>query len=551
MIAKICLQYYVLAEVKALNDVAIDVLKSASLVVFVVATTGQGDDPENMRLFFRTLWALRNERKLLSNLSYAVIGLGDSSYMKFNFSAKRLNKLLQLLGGTPLYDIALADDQHELGPDYVIENWLKAFKQFLKLKLPVGIEPIKTPILLDPKYLVKYDNHVFSSLKVNHNFVSASISLNERKTSPEHFQDVRLIEFDISDRNFIFSSGDVVQVQPQNREENVTEFLSVLGLEENCDFSLETNNCDFSVPPAHILPQPCTVRQCVKSYFDIMSVPTRSFFELLSFFTSDDLEKEKFIELSSPEGQEEYYNYCTRPKRSILEVLADFPHTNKRIPFEYLFDLIPAIKPRDYSIASSMVAYPGKLQILVAVVNYKTVLKRPRLGLCTNWLKELSVGSNVWISHKKGTLTFPSDCSKPVIMIGPGTGCAPFRAYIQERPDKSNIFMVFGCRNKEKDYFFGNEWENYVDLNLLVAFSRDQDHKVYVQNVMRDNYEMLWKEIKNGALIYYAGNAKRTPIDVYEALEYICQKGGQLSDEQLKVYMKKSFDLRYQTESWA
>ncbi|MCL4145024.1 UNVERIFIED_CONTAM: hypothetical protein GTU68_001850, partial [Idotea baltica] len=245
---------------------------------------------------------------------------------------------------------------------------------------------------------------------------------------------------------------------------------------------------------------------------------------------------------------------------SILEVLSDFPDTKLNIPFEYLFDLIPPIRPRAYSIASSSKALPGKVQILMAVVKYSTILKRPRVGLCSNWLAGLSPGSIVPLWIKSGTLNFPEPTKKcpPVVMIGPGTGCAPFRSYIQERIANANyedLVFIFGCRGKEKDFFFKDEWEQQSKegkLQLFCAFSRDQEDKIYIQHVMKENYSLLWKFIRDDkAQIYYAGNAKRIPIDVYEALQFICEKALNLNSSEAELYMKRNLEKRYQTESWA
>jgi equilibrative nucleoside transporter 1/2/3 len=141
---------------------------------------------------------------------------------------------------------------------------------------------------------------------------------------------------------------------------------------------------------------------------DIQAVPKRYFFELLTYFTTSELESEKLKEFSSAEGQQDLYTYCNRPKRNVLEVLQDFPHATENIPEDYLFDLIGPIKPRAFSIASSMKGMGDVVQVLVALVHYQTKLKKPRLGLCSNWLARLKPGDSVPVWTEKGSFHFPA-----------------------------------------------------------------------------------------------------------------------------------------------
>ncbi|KAG0720804.1 NADPH-dependent diflavin oxidoreductase 1 [Chionoecetes opilio] len=368
--------------VLAMDDCTLDRLTKETLTVFVAATTGQGDDPDNMRNFFSVLWSQRRNRHLLSHLKFGVLGLGDSSYQKFNYSAKRLNNLLGYLGGQPLLKIGLGDDQHDLGPEFVIDPWLENWwnKVLDFYPLPEGVKPLSSKIMLPPKYKLKVitdnqvnqsncdkrtDNSEHKGEACASNPCLAEVTGNRRVTADDHFQEVRLIEFDTSQIKTKHKPGDVLIIQPQNLEEHVEEFITVLGLDPNLKFSLELNDPNATLPLDSVLPTPCTVRECVQKYFDIQAVPKRYFFELLSYFTKDEMEKEKFEEFTTAEGQQALHDYCTRPKRSITEVLADFPHTRQNIPIDYLFDLMPSIKPRPYSIASSSLAMPNRTQLLL------------------------------------------------------------------------------------------------------------------------------------------------------------------------------------------
>ncbi|NWY18665.1 NDOR1 oxidoreductase, partial [Aphelocoma coerulescens] len=511
-------------RVEALDSCDVANLIHEPLVVFVCATTGQGDPPDNMKMFWRFLFRKNLPAGSLCQLDYAVLGLGDSSYPKFNFVAKKLHKRLLQLGGNPLLPVALGDDQHDLGPDAVVDPWLGALwdKILALYPLPPGLEIISLDVRLPPKYTLHYlpedSPHPDSDLLQPraapcelHPFAARMVS-NQRVTAQSHFQDVRLIEFDITGSGITFSAGDVVMIQPQNCPEDVQQFCQLLRLEPHRRFVLEPTEPGTPLPP--LLPQPCTIQYLVTHYLDISCVPRRSFFELLASFSTNELEREKLQEFSSAQGQEELFSYCNRPRRTTLEAMWDFPHTTCAIPADYLLDLIPRIRPRAFSIASSMLAHPERMQILVAVVRYKTRLSKPRRGLCSTWLASLNpeqgdVRVPLWV--KKGGMKFPADPATPVIMIGPGTGVAPFRAAIQERvaQGRRGNFLFFGCRYKSKDFYCQMEWEELVTkgfLTLFTAFSRDQEEKVYVQHRIRENGRLVWELLSSGnAHVYLAG----------------------------------------------
>jgi sulfite reductase alpha subunit-like flavoprotein len=250
-----------------------------------------------------------------------------------------------------------------------------------------------------------------------------------------------------------------------------------------------------------------------------------------------------------------------------LEVLQDFPRVSQSIPFEYFFDLIGPIQPRAFSIASSLLAHRDEIQLLVAVVHYKTKLHKPRQGLCSTWLahlrpnKAVHIRVPVWV--KRGTISFPKSPDTPVIMVGPGTGCAPFRSFIQERitnltevlHNPSNI-LFFGCRSETKDFFCHEEWLPLIknnQLQLFTAFSRDQEHKIYVQQRIIENGPFIWELLlTRQAWFMIAGNAKQMPSDVTNSLKTVLHQEGGMTDFEIEEYMKKlERDRRFQLETWS
>ncbi|XP_078282214.1 NADPH-dependent diflavin oxidoreductase 1 [Rhinoraja longicauda] len=562
-------------RVLPLDSYTIADLIQESLVVFVCSTTGQGEAPDNMKRFWRFIFRRNLPAASLSVVNSAVLGLGDSSYPKFNFIAKKLSKRLAQLGCKSLLPLGLADDQHDLGPDAVIDPWLKDF-WVLALRiypLPSGLAVLGDDVILPSKYSLQFEGDASHGVAVGpyvtnkhatgppsslHPFPARMVT-NDRVTDKSHFQDVRLITFDVTDSGIQYSAGDVAMIEPRNPADSVERFCQLFRLNPHKTFTLKPN--DPATPLPARLPQPCTVQYLVERHLDIHSVPRRSFFQLLSCFSTDELEQEKLQEFSSAEGQEELYSYCNRPRRTTMEVLFDFSQTAATVPADYIFDLIPAIRPRAFSIASSQLAQPTRIQILMAVVQYRTQLKKPRCGLCSSWLAAQSpergdVYVPLWV--KKGLLQFPADTETPVIMVGPGTGVAPFRAAVQERvaSGRKGNYLFFGCRGKTKDFFCRAEWDDLEQLGylaLFTAFSRDQDHKIYVQHLIKEKGDVVWDLIQNKkANFYIAGNAKMMPGQVTDALAAVFQSEGGLSDtdsENLLVELERC--KRFQTETWS
>ena len=442
-------RYHFDVEVMEMDDFRIQSLPERKFIVFVCSTTGQGEEPDNMKNFWKFMLRKDLPKNSLIMMQFGVLGLGDSSYPKFNFAAKKLHKRLLQLGADAIMSPGLADDQHDLGPDAVVNLWLEEFwqKTLLMFPLPEGLLPLDKKILLPSKYSVQTISEVESNQDKDlddqstfsmKNPYFASVTENRKVTPSDHFQDVRLISFDLKDSGITYSPGDVAMIQPHNSEENVDKFFEVFHhLDRNQKLILKPNSSETKMPLPWILKMPFTLESCVRHYWDLQCVPRRYFFELLAKFSTDDLEQEKLEELSSSEGQQDLFTYCNRPRRTLMEVLYDFSKSACKVPIAYLFDLIPVIKPRAFSIASSLkvtsnlfaeTTYctssltfnmsvqvnPQQLQVLVAVVEYKTKLSEPRQGLCSKWLSRLTPGKKVPLWIRKGTLRFPSD---PVIIL--------------------------------------------------------------------------------------------------------------------------------------
>lgn len=560
-------------ELMCFDEYPMTRLPTEKFVLFICSTTGIGEEPQNMKKFWRFLLRRDLPSDSLKSLQFAVIGLGDSSYQKYNFVSKKLHKRLLTLGGESVLDLVLGDDQHELGPFSSIDPWLKAF---YLLVAPGGDLDTKSDILIKPSFVVssaadflEIDAPVPSSkVYTSVNPYISQVKSNVRVTSSDHFQDVRVMSLAIDNTRLSYKLNDVCVIFPNNNDEDVETFLSMFTDDAyNFDrkFGLQLNsNCWISKQSYyhHLLAKhnPCSVQHLVKYYLDIRSIPKRSFFELFSHFSQNELERDKLQRFASGEDLDELYDYVNRPKRTILEVMLDFPNTTPHVPFEYVFDLIPAISGRPYSIASSPLVSPSSIDVLYAVIKYNTRLRKPRLGLCTNWLAGLDVDHSVSIYIRSSSFRLPSS-HVPLIMIAAGTGVAPFRAFIQDRAHRAlgDNYLFFGCRNREHDYYLRDEWSPLIDQGLLqvfTAFSReDPNKKFYVQH-------RLWQErslvhrllIDSEGYLLVSGKSEQYPQLVRETIvnivEEFCSKSSEGIDDAEALVNRLELKRRIQFECW-
>uniref|UniRef100_A0A146M198 NADPH-dependent diflavin oxidoreductase 1 n=1 Tax=Lygus hesperus TaxID=30085 RepID=A0A146M198_LYGHE len=563
-------------RVMAMDDFPVTQLLYERLIVFVVATTGQGDPPANMSKTWTFLLRRSLPSNSLSSSCVAVLGLGDSSYVKFNFIAKKLHRrLTDGLGATPLCPAGLADDQHDLGPSAVIDPWSTELWSHIKTRVypSLCIESVQdvsfeNPLILRWGVTALSDDSLATQISAappDGSSYFVTLTSNLRTTPEDHFQDVRIFRMrsDEEGRKFSYSPGDVAYITPSNSSEAVDKFFSLFEanrFHKSNKVMLEQIHKGVTVP-IQLSNKTFTLENCVRNYWDLSVIPSRSLFEVLASVSTDELEKEKLIELSSPAGTQELYDYCNRPRRTVLEVLADFPHSRSRLKLEHMFDLMRIIRPRAFSIASSPLE--SELMLLVAVVQYRTRLKAPRLGLCSNWLKNLPHGSKLHVTIKKGSLRFPSSNSNgdssPVVMVGPGTGVAPFRSFIitewlkESDEEKRPLTLFYGSRNREADYFFRKDWAKVHHLDVFTAFSRDQPHKIYVQHVLLDQKELIVNQlVSHSGHFFVAGSSKDMPEAVRNAVKKSAIEAGRMSDSEADKWLEKmDRENRYQQEVWS
>ncbi|KAI8638479.1 hypothetical protein BD408DRAFT_422998 [Parasitella parasitica] len=545
----------------AMDDYDKSQLVEEKLVFFVCSTTGQGMEPANMKKFWRFLLRKNLPNDVLSDLDCAVLGLGDSSYRKFNYPSKKLYKRLLQLGAKMIVERGDCDDQHYLGLDGAFLPWAKNLWDIVLEKYPTTKPLIPDDVLLPPSFKMEFIDQEKQETPQTQTTLSGEFDLvvqnNERITAADHFQDVRHVKLTCADPNFKYEPGDIAMITPQNLAHEADLLLEQLGWSEYADRLIKFKPYDeFHKLPAH-WPQIMTFRDLFVYRLDVFGVPRRSFFEMLAYFTTDENHTERLREFASPEGQEDMWAYCARPRRNIGEVLFDFKPFD--IPFDYILDLFPQMQPRSFSIASSLNVHPKSMELCVAVVKYKTKMRKIRRGVFTKWLATWKTGDIVpCVRIAKGTMALPPSKDMPLIAIGPGTGIAPMRSFLEERivmQGATQNVLIFGCRYHGKDFYFKDQWEEYEkngQLVLMTAFSRDQEDKVYVQDKIRQNSRLLWDLIENQqAKIVLSGSLDKMPGEVAYAFKQIFMKEGGLDAEESEGYfldMTKSG--QYQEECW-
>lgn len=541
-------------------------LISEDLVVFVVSTTGSGVEPRSMTELWTMLLRSDLPNDLFEDLPFAVFGLGDTSYEKFCWAAKKLSRRMESLGGFEICERGDGDEQHRFGIDEVLHPWTeKLLKALLELfPLPTGAKVGSGDVVPPPRVIIRNepaynDEQVTDPLDEDEKYHTVTVKKNVRITAADWYQDVRHIELDLGDENLVYNPGDVAIIHPISSTLEVESFLTMMGWGNIADqgITIERSQLDQSLPDH--LPSRSTLRTIFTRYLDFNAVPRRSFFRYIRHFTTDAAEREKLDEFLSLEGADDLYDYCHRVRRTIQEILAEFRHV--RIPQDYIFDVFPPLRPRHFSIASSIKRHPKQLHLCVAIVKYRTKLKMPRRGVCTSYLSSIQPGESIRIGILQGLIKLPPDHKTPIICVAPGTGLAPMRSVIEERihhGSQSNT-LYFGCRSATQDQHYGTEWTSYAssrDIVYRTAFSRDQPEgtkRIYVQDRIRSDAERIWKIIgEEKGWVYISGSSNKMPLAVKEAIAYSVELHGGYSSEEAKHYVDAMVkDGRLIEECWS
>jgi len=363
----------------------------------------------------------------------------------------------------------------------------------------------------------------------------APLLVNRVLTGKGSDKDTRHFEIGLEGSGLSYEVGDALGVQPTNWPEYVEDLLKVLGCK---------GDEMAPVPKGGSAP----LREAFLAHYDITK-PPRSLIEAVAEKSGDSNLKR----MLTPEGSADLDKYLWG--REIIDLPREFPKA--KFSAEEFVRLLKKLAPRLYSIASSLKAHPNEVHLTVAVVRYESH-GRKREGVCSSCLAERVPSKStmpIFMHHNKNFRP-PVDGNRPIIMVGPGTGIAPFRAFLEERKAvgaKGKNWLFFGDQHAATDFLYGDEFQAMLKESTLakldLAFSRDQAQKVYVQNRILENAAEFYKWLQEGAHMYVCGDASRMAKDVDQALHQVVQKAGGLSVEDAAAYVQKmKSEKRYQRD---
>uniref|UniRef100_T1ILV8 NADPH--cytochrome P450 reductase n=1 Tax=Strigamia maritima TaxID=126957 RepID=T1ILV8_STRMM len=523
-----------------------------SLAIFAMATYGEGDPTDNSQEFYE--WLQQGDVDL-TGMKYAVFALGNKTYEHYNDMGKYLDKRLEELGATRIFELGLGDDDGNLEEDFI--TWKEKF-------WPAVCEYYGIQSTGEDISMRQYRLELHDSLPTEKLFSGEVARLHSYKTQRPPFdaknphiafvsmkrelhsggdRSCMHIEFDISNSRMRYETGDHVAVYPTNDEELVKKLGELL--DTDLDTIISLINLDEDSHKKHPFPCPCSYRTALSHYLDITSPPHTHVLKELSEYTSDPEEKAflKSMIVSSPEGKKLFHDWILNSCRNIIHVLEDLPSC--RPPLDYLCELMPRLQARYYSISSSPKVHANSIHITAVLIEYETPTKRVNRGVATNCLRlkdpTNGIKPTIPLYVRKSQFRLPSKPKTPIIMIGPGTGLAPFRGFIQERDkqrqqDKcvGETILYFGCRHEKEDYLYKDELDEYVKNGTLtklhVAFSRDQPEKIYVNHLLSQNASEVWHIIgENNGHIYVCGDARNMAREVHQIIVGIVETEGKMS----------------------
>ncbi|QCI25056.1 assimilatory sulfite reductase (NADPH) flavoprotein subunit [Buchnera aphidicola (Rhopalosiphum padi)] len=484
-------------------------IKNEYFLIFIISTQGEGEPPEEALSFYKFIMSKKAPR--LDNLHYSIFALGDTSYDLFCQAGKDFDKKFSELGGKRLLNRLDADIEYE-------ENYIKWSKELLLALNKIDISSVS--------YLKKNNKESFINevnIYTKYKPAVATVLVNQKITGRNSTKDVHHIELDISNLNIIYTPGDALGIWYQNSTQLIKKILKLLSID--------------MFDKVKVKDKLITVFDALKNDFEL-TINTKHIVQKYA-----DITQNKFLK-KIISNDKDLNNYVK--KTPLLNMIYDYP---KKLSSQQLISILRPLTPRLYSISSSQSETNDEVHITVGVVK-NMISGTLHLGGASGYLSQfLKIDDSIKIFiEKNNNFRLPENKDLPIIMIGSGTGIAPFRSFIQQRDNdgsRGKNWIFFGNPNFTEDFLYQLEWQKYLKKRLLtkisLAWSRDQKQKIYIQDKIRENGKELWKWVEQGAQIYVCGNASKMAKDVEKALLDVFSENSSMDIEESSEFLN---DLR-------
>ena len=501
------------AKVVDMEAYSSDALKDESHLLIITSTYGEGDPPDNAEALHSFLHS--DDAPKLENLRYSVLSLGDTNYEHFCQTGKDFDKRLEELGAQRIFERIDCDTDY----DEPYEKWLQG--------VSTALNGSSEPSVSGSAAKDEDASTAFGKKNPFPGTILDNYNLNKEGSKKE----TRHVEISLKGSDLEYEAGDAVAVIPTNCPDLVNEVIEVNKLK--ADEVIEIHTGDN-----------VTLQNALLNHYDISQLNKNIIKQYQELVKSDEI-------TALLEGDaDKLNNYMWG--RQVIDLFIEFPYSFSG--GSELLSILNKLQPRLYSISSSPKAHPDEVHVTVGAVRY-TSNGRERKGVCSTFLADQASKESevkVYIQPNKA-FKLPEDPETPVIMVGPGTGIAPFRAFLEERAATNSSgknWLFFGDQHASCDFLYQEQLEKLfkdgIITNLDTAFSRDQEEKIYVQDCMKKKSKELFTWLEEGAGFYICGDASRMAKDVDNALHEIIAEEGNMSIEEAESYVQKlKKDKRY------
>ncbi|MBW5469145.1 assimilatory sulfite reductase (NADPH) flavoprotein subunit [Brevibacillus formosus] len=508
----------------SMSDFKTNALKKVENLLVVVSTHGDGEPPDNALSFHEFLYSKRAPQ--LEGLRFSVLALGDTSYELFCQTGKEFDKRLEELGGKRLTPRVDCDVDYDEPASEWMNQVLASLSETTATQVAAASAIVGGTVIGSGSQTEYSRSNPFQAV------VLENLNLNGRGSDKE----TRHLEISLEGSNLEYEPGDCLGIYPRNHPGLVRELIDAMGWKPE------------ELVPIHKNGEERTLEEALSSHFEI-TVLTKPLLEQAGKLSSGNGLQELLAE-----GREQELRDYVR-NRDLLDLVKDYDL--KGVSAKDFVSILRKLPPRLYSISSSLKSYPDEVHLTIRNVHYQAH-GRDRYGVCSSYIADrLETGDTlpVFVQHNPN-FKLPANPDIPLIMIGPGTGVAPFRAFLGEREElgaTGKTWLFFGDQHFSTDFLYQLEWQRWLKQGVLtqmdVAFSRDTSEKVYVQHRMLEKSNELYQWLQAGAHVYVCGDEKKMAHDVHASLVIVLQKEGGLDSEEAVAYLKRmQQEKRYQRD---